>query len=227
MPSRRTLTRTAWAAASAVTIAGALAGRPELQRLAKPLIVPSLALGMRPRDRLDAALLGTGLAAATVGDVIMLEPDDDRRIVRGAGAFAVVQVAYGALLWRRGARVTEPPVVPRVVGWVAAASLLRWRQPQVAAPLAAYGLALGAATTLASDPALAPGARVAGGFVVPDRDLRSRLALGALLFTVSDGLIVVRRALIDNETPRRLTESIVLATYAGAQVLLVEGMSAP
>ena len=57
MPSRRTLTRAAWAAASAVTIAGALAGRPELQRLAKPLIVPSLALGMRPRDRLDAAAL--------------------------------------------------------------------------------------------------------------------------------------------------------------------------
>ena len=226
MPSRFDVSRAVWAAASAVTIAGALADRPGLQRGAKPLIVPSLALAVRPRDTVDAALFGAGLAAATVGDVILLEPDDDRRIVRGASAFAVMQGAYSVLLWRRRARVTTPAAVPRVAGWLAASALLRTRQPAVAAPLAAYGLALGAATTLASDPALAPGSRAVGGFVVPNRDPRSRLALGALLFMVSDALIVLRRVLLKGETARRATEGVILATYAGAQVLLVEGMSA-
>jgi uncharacterized membrane protein YhhN len=226
MPSRSALARTVWAAASAVTIAGALTDRPELQRFAKPLIVPALALGVRPPDAAQTALFGTGLAAATVGDVILLQPDDDRRIVCGAGAFAVMQGAYSVLLVRRRARVTAPAAMPRVAGWLAAVALLRVRQTAVAAPLAAYGLALGTATTLASDPALAAESRAVGGFVVPDRDPRSRLALGALLFTLSDGMIVLRRALLTGERARRLTEGVVLATYAGAQLLLVEGMSA-
>ena len=226
MPSRFDLARVVWAAASAATVVAALTERPGLQRIAKPLIVPALAFAVRPRDAIDAALFATGLAAATVGDVILLEPDDDRRIVCGAGTFAAMQGAFAMLLWRRGARVSAPAAVPRVAGWLAAAALLRTRQPAVAAPLAAYGLALGAATTLASDPALAPESRAVGGFVVPDRDPRSRLALGALLFTVSDALILVRRALLTGETARRATEGIVLATYAGAQVLLIEGMGA-
>ena len=125
-----------------------------------------------------------------------------------------------------GRGVSAPAAMPRVAGWLAAVALLRTRQPAVAAPLAAYGLALGAATTLASDPALAPESRAVGGFVVPARDPRSRLALGALLFTVSDALIVLRRALLKGERARRATEGVVLATYAGAQLLLVEGMSA-
>lgn len=226
MPSRFDLARAVWAAASAVTIAAALTERPGLQRVAKPLIVPALAFAVRRRDQTDAALFAAGLAAATIGDVILLEPDDDRRIVCGASAFAVMQGAYSVLVWRRGARVTAPAAVPRSLGWLAVAALLRTRQPAVAAPLAAYGLALGVATTLASDPVLAPESRAVCGFVVPDRDPRSRLGLGALLFTLSDALIVVRRALLTGETARRATEGIVLATYAGSQVLLVEGMSA-
>ena len=125
-----------------------------------------------------------------------------------------------------GRGVSAPAAMPRVAGWLAAVALLRTGQPAVAAPLAAYGLALGAATTLASDPALAPESRAVGGFVVPARDPRSRLALDALLITVSDALIVLRRALLKGESARRATEGVVLATYAGAQILLVEGMSA-
>ena len=46
--------------------------------------------------------------------------------------------------------------------------------------------------------------------------------VGALLFTVSDGLIVLRRLFARSERSRRLAEGVILGTYAAAQYLLTE-----
>lgn len=189
--------------AGGLTVAGAVADRHRWQQVAKPLIAPSLMAGIARTDRVDAALGIGGLAAATVGDCYLLEPDDDRRLTRGAGWFAVMQVGYALRWWRRGARPTAFAAIPRVVAWIGALLLMRARAPKIAAPLAGYGLTLAAATTLASDPKLPPAPR-----------------LGALLFTVSDGAILVRRLLLRDERARRLAEGFILATYAGAQYLL-------
>ncbi|EOM77140.1 lysoplasmalogenase [Rhodococcus rhodnii] len=226
----RTLTadRVVFYAATAATVAGAIVESEDVQRVAKPLIAPALAVGVLRRpgaDRVDRALLVAGLAAATVGDVHMIRPDDDRSIVRGASAFGVMQACYSALLLRRDARPTAPAALPRVAGWAAAALALRSGSRPVAAPLSAYGLALGTSTTLASDPALAPGARAVAGVVVPGSDPRSRLAAGAASFTVSDGLIVVRRLFVRGRRARAFAEGAILATYATAQALLVDGMN--
>ncbi len=213
-----------FAAATVVTVAGAATERPAWQRVAKPLLAPALAVRVcRDRERhgaTEAALLAGSLGAATVGDVLLLDPDDDRRLVAGAGAFALMQAGYIAVFARRGARPTAPAAGPRAVGWAGAAALLGARAPGIALPLSGYGLLLGTATTLASDPALAPDSRSAAGLVVPGTDPRSRYALGALLFTVSDAMIVLRRLLLRDPAARRATEAAILASYAAAQCLL-------
>jgi uncharacterized membrane protein YhhN len=212
----------------ALTVTAALTERKVLQWISKPLIAPTLAVQVwRARGRtasVDTALLLGALGAATVGDVLLIEPDDDRRLVAGATSFAAMQLGYAAVLLRAGARPTKQAALPRVAGWLAAAGLLSKRAPNLAAPLSAYGLTLGTSTTLTSDPALAPGAHTVAGLVVPDGRAVSRLSLGALLFTLSDGLIVLRRVLLRGSTSRRVAESAILASYAVAQALLVEGM---
>src|SRR5690606_8068552 len=129
---------------------------------------------------------------------------------------------YAGLWWRRGARPTRAIVVQRAAAWLGAAALMRVGTPSVAVPLTAYGATLATAGVLASDPELAPEALNIAGLNVPDADPRSRLALGSLLFTLSDGLIILRRVFARSTAARRGTEAVILATYATAQYLLTD-----
>ncbi|MCU1646567.1 MAG: hypothetical protein JWN03_6842 [Nocardia sp.] len=218
--------RAAFVGAAAVTVFGAVTGRDKLQWAAKPLLMPLLAAdvatnddGLDPADR--AVLLGA-LAAATVGDILLLAPDDDRRLIAGASSFAVMQTGYSWLWWRHGARPRPQIAAPRLAAWLAAAALMRAKAPAVALPLTAYGATLGTAATLAGDPALAPGTKNIAGLNIPGRDPRTRLALGALLFTISDGLIVLRKIFARTPRSRHITEGVILTTYAAAQYLLAD-----
>ncbi|WP_435832615.1 lysoplasmalogenase [Nocardia vinacea] len=224
--SRRPPFRAAFLAAAAATVYGAVTGREKVQWVAKPLLMPLLAADVAtdravldPADR--TVLLGS-LGAATIGDVLLIEPDNDRRLIAGASSFAVMQTGYSVLWWRRGGRPRPEIAVPRVLAWLGAALLMRAKAPTVAAPLTAYGATLGSAAVLASDPGLAPGAKNIAGLNIPSTDPRSRLGLGALLFTISDGLIVLRRLFARSERSRRVTEGVILATYAAAQYLLAD-----
>lgn len=218
--------RAGFLVATAVTVTGALTGRQRLQWAAKPLMMPLLAADIATSSAdiapVDRTLLLGSLGAATVGDVLLIEPDDDRRLVAGASSFAVMQSGYAALWSRYGARPRIGVALPRVLAWAGAAGLLRAKAPALAAPLSAYGLTLGSAAVLASDPALAPDAKNIAGLNVPGSHPRSRLGLGALLFTVSDGLIVARRLFARGQRSRRVLEAIILATYGGAQFLLAD-----
>ena len=219
-----------FAAATAATVLGGVLGNEKLQQVAKPLIAPALAVRVlrrsRDTDRVDTALLLTGLAAATVGDVFMIDPDDDRRLLRGAASFAVMQTSYSTLLARRGARPHAIAAVPRAAAALGAGSLLAAKSRNVAAPLTGYGALLATTATLAADPVLAPGSAQVAGMPRPSADRRSWLGLGGLVFTISDGTIVVRRVLLKNRKARAAAEGFILATYAAAQLLLVEGMLA-
>ncbi|OZE80437.1 hypothetical protein CH294_13720 [Rhodococcus sp. 14-2483-1-1] len=193
--------------AGAVTVVGAWTGSTPLQRIAKPLIVPALATGLDPaRDR----VLLAGLAAATAGDVLLIDPDDDSALEWGARAFAVMQGSYACLLLRRGARPAPIDAIPRYAGWAAAAVLLARRQPAVASTLSAYGAVLATTSTLSA--------------VSPARGGDRRLMIGGALFTASDALIVFRRLFLSEERHRRTAEAIILSTYVAAQVLLVEAL---
>ncbi|WP_043659176.1 lysoplasmalogenase family protein, partial [Nocardia thailandica] len=84
--------RAGYLAAAAVTVFGAVTGRDRLQWAAKPLLMPLLAADLALADPPPAekAVLIGALGAATVGDVLLIDPDDDRRLVAGASAFAVM-----------------------------------------------------------------------------------------------------------------------------------------
>jgi uncharacterized membrane protein YhhN len=221
------------AVAAAATVFGAVAERPRVQQVAKPLIATALAVRVARQWRRegleasDAVPLLLGLGAAAVGDVFMLDPDDDSRILRGASCFAVMQASYSWLLGRHGARARPAAVLPRVAASGAVAALLAARAPEIAAPLAAYGVTLVRTSTLSADPALSPASPLIAGFPVPSpADPRSWLAAGGMVFALSDGMIAVRRTLLRGEHARRLTEGVILATYALAQVMIVEGILA-
>ncbi|MBY6412583.1 lysoplasmalogenase [Rhodococcus sp. BP-252] len=218
---RTSVARIFFAGSAAATVIGAATGRERVHRVAKPLMMPALAASVERRS----ALLGSALAAATLGDVLMLDPDDDARILGGAGAFAVMQTCYSVLLASRGARITTTAALPRLAGWGVAAVALRQRSPDVAPGLAGYGVLLATMSTLSADPTLAPGATVRAGVVVPTGDTRSWLAAGGVLFTISDALIVFRRLVLSSERVRRIAEGAVLSTYALAQYLLVRGLA--
>ncbi|MEC3958568.1 lysoplasmalogenase [Nocardia sp. CDC153] len=218
--------RAAFVGAAAVTVFGAVTGREKAQWAAKPLLMPLLAADVVANGgylhRTDRAVLLGALAAATVGDVLLIDPDDDRRLIAGASSFAVMQTGYSWLWFRRGGRPRASVVAPRVAAWLGAAVLMRCKAPTVAVPLTAYGATLGTAATLASDPDLARDAKNIAGLNIPNADPRSRLGLGALLFTLSDGLIVLRRVFARGEKSRRVTEGMILGTYAAAQYLLAD-----
>ncbi|MGU3432823.1 lysoplasmalogenase [Actinomycetes bacterium M1A6_2h] len=186
-----------WGAA-AVTVVGAATGRDHLQRATKPLLMPLLAT--RSRN----PLLTAGLVAATVGDIAMLEPDDDRRIAAGASSFAVMQICWSRLLVRRGARLYPSAVGPRLAGWAVSSAVTFDRDRTVAPVLSAYGSTLAAMSSLSADPSMS-----------------RRIRVGGLLFTVSDATILIRRLALTNDAHRRLAEAFVLTTYAAAQYLLV------
>ncbi|WP_324192549.1 lysoplasmalogenase [Nocardia transvalensis] len=218
--------RAAYVGAAAATVFGAVTGRDRVQWVAKPLLMPLLAADVLHSGRglaaADRALLLGSLAAATAGDVLLIDPDDDRRLVAGASAFAVMQTGYSVLWWRHGARPRGAVALPRVLAWLGAGALLRAQAPNLAGPLTGYGATLGTAAVLASDPQLAPEAKTVAGMNIPARSPRSRLGLGALLFTVSDGLIVLRRLFARTARSRRVSEGVILSTYAAAQYLLTD-----
>ncbi|WP_415972993.1 lysoplasmalogenase family protein [Rhodococcus sp. 077-4] len=194
--------------AGAVTVLAASTGSAALQRMAKPLIVPALATGLNPaRDR----VLLAGLAAATVGDILLIDPDDDSALEWGARAFAVMQGSYTYLLLRGGARPAVVDAIPRYAGWAAATALLARRQPAVASTLSLYGAILATTSTLSARS--------------PSRGGDRRLVIGGVLFTVSDALIVSRRLFLTEEGHRRAAEAVILSTYVAAQVLLVEALA--
>ncbi|WP_063049637.1 lysoplasmalogenase [Nocardia arthritidis] len=218
--------RAGYLVAAAVTVYGAVTGREKAQWVAKPLLMPLLAAdvvtGGRELPSTERTMLIGSLGAATIGDILLIDPDDDRKLIAGASSFAVMQAGYATLWWRMGGRPAARVAVPRVAAWLGAAGLLRKKAPSVATPLTTYGVTLGAAAVLASDPALAPAAKNVAGVNVPGADPRSRLGLGALLFTVSDGLIVLRRLFARGQRARRVTEGVILATYTAAQFLLAD-----
>ncbi|WP_081605934.1 lysoplasmalogenase family protein [Rhodococcus sp. AW25M09] len=199
--------RAAALVAGAVTVIGAWTGSVPLQRVAKPLIVPALATGLDPaRDR----VLLTGLVAATVGDVLLIDPDDDSALEWGARAFTVMQASYTYLLLRRGVRPTLLDAIPRYAGWAAASVLMFRRQPAVASTLSGYGAVLATTSTLSACSLSHGGDR--------------RLMIGGALFTASDALIVFRRLFLAEDRHRRTAEAIILSTYVAAQVLLVDAL---
>lgn len=220
-----------YVAGALATTALALTGDKRIQYATKTTLGPALAARvLRERragaiDGIDTGLLLIGLAAATTGDVFMVDADDDTRLRRGASAFGVMQSAYSQYLRQHGARPSLQTGAVNAAAAVGGAGLLRWRLPDVASTLTGYAFSLGVTSTLAADPNLAPGAPQVVGVVRPDRtDPRTWLGAGGVLFTASDATIVGRRMFLRGDAARRLSEGFVIISYAAAHLMFVEGM---
>jgi uncharacterized membrane protein YhhN len=185
--------------------------------LTKPLLMPTL-MGSLVTDRRAASspLRTTTLLAqgGGWGGDLALMGHGTKPFAIGSGSFAVGHAAYITGFLRN--RSSTPRPGPKAVAglWAVTAPGMAfgaYRQEKVLGPAIAGYSAMLAGTVAAAtqlDPALPPSAR------------RVTL-LGAALFMLSDSVLGTRKFLLKNAPPR--VESVVMATYTAAQLLLSEG----
>lgn len=187
----------------------------------KPLLMPVLGASLATDPRAQHSPLRTstlaGQAAGWGGDVLLLG-EGPRAFASGARSFGIGHLAYISGMLHQRDR-TSPPLrstaVRAVAGaWaastpvlaVAAARQERTLGPTVLGYSAVLASMVAAANHLASD--------------VP-RDARLLTAAGAGLFMVSDSVLGARTFLLPD--PPAWSESVVMATYTAAQLLISEG----
>jgi len=222
-PSLSTRLKVGYAALAATDAWLAGSGSTAARRarlVTKPLLMPTLAASLVTSERAQGSpLRATTLAAQGFGwggDVALLG-SSDQAFLAGTGSFALGHAAYILGFHRRRfrtSRIVDEPTPRALAGiWVATAPVLAWgasrKDPRLGAAVAGYSAILAAMVATASrlDDTLPTGAR--------------RLAaVGAGVFMVSDSLLGARMFLL-KDPPERL-ESVVMATYTGAQLLLSE-----
>lgn len=185
--------------------------------LTKPLLMPLLA-GSLATDRsaagspLRASTLA-GQAAGWAGDLALLG-DGPGHFKVGSAAFAAGHAAYltGTLRHRDPHRRPGPLAVGRL--WATTAPVVAVAAAREDRTLG--GVVLGYSAVLAA---------MVAGTTQLDRSLptssRRLTVAGALLFMASDSVLGVRRFVLRDAPP--WTESLVMATYAGGQLLMSEG----
>lgn len=222
--------RGVFALAGVALCAAGAARKKNVEYLAKPLIMLSIQAGLvrsrHERSAGDNLLLAVATTASLAGDMLMLEEEfaedaaeSDRWIKRGASAFAVNHVAMIALALKLGARPRGEDLAKRLPGLVEGLAVLAVRRRDLLMPLGSYSKLLAAMSTVVASPQLvAPGAT--------ESSLPGPLELGGLSFVASDGVLLHRREFAQDSRTRAITEVAVLATYAAAQRLLVDGLDA-
>lgn len=222
----RTTTRLKLAYAALAATDTALAGstRPWAHRtrvLTKPLLLPVLGASLATDARARCSPLRTSTLAAQAagwgGDVLLLG-HGERAFAAGATSFGLGHVAY--LTGFRARRDRRTPLrANRVARGLAASWVLSG--PVVAAAAARHDRRLGA--TVLAYSALLSGMAAAAAHLDPalPRDARALTAAGGALFVASDAVLGARTFLRPGAAAR--WESVVMATYTGAQLLLAEG----
>ncbi|WP_436698641.1 lysoplasmalogenase [Nocardioides sp. BYT-33-1] len=221
---RSTKLKVAYGALAAVDTALAGSPRPWAHRvrfLTKPLLLPTLGAALAGDARASGSPLRTTTLVAQAGgwggDILLLG-HGERMLAAGAGSFGLGHLAYLAGFRRHRDRRTP---ISRARTARLIAGLWATSGPVVAAAAARQdrrlgGVLLGYSALLATmaagaahlDPAL-------------PRDARLLTAAGGALFLTSDAVLGARTFLLPG-APQRL-ESVVMATYTGAQLLLAEG----
>jgi uncharacterized membrane protein YhhN len=211
----------------ALAIADAwLAGRPQplahrARTLTKPLLMPTLAGSLLLDERARRSPLRTSTllaqAAGWVGDLALMR-DGRGAFMAGAGAFAIGHGAYITGFRGVGRPMSDLGVAigPRVVGaaWLLSAPVLAGAAAREDRRLG--GAVLGYSAVLA---AMAAAAQHLGSGL--PRSARVLTGVGAATFLVSDTALGAREFLLREPDPR--LESLVMATYTTAQLLIAEG----
>lgn len=160
-------------------------------------------------------LLVAGLLACAVGDAFLAQ-DGKRALIFGMGAFLCGQLIYSVMFVIEGgavfASVVEGGVQTLLI--VAAAVTLYWLRPRLgdmAAPVVVYTTAVTVMALLAVG--------------LPGFPL---VALGAVMFLASDGVLSAELFALSPESRQRLwTRPAVWALYWGGQALITAGFVGP
>lgn len=185
--------------------------------LTKPLLMPTLMASLATDPKAAGSPLRTSTlvaqAAGWGGDVALMG-HGTKPFAVGSGSFAVGHAAYiSGFLRNRGAAARPGPKAVAAL-WAATAPGMvvgAYREEKVLGPAIAGYSAMLAGTVAAAtqlDPAL-------------PRSARRMTLLGAGLFMLSDSVLGTRKFLWKKAPPR--IESVVMATYTAAQLLLSEG----
>lgn len=176
----------------------------------KPLLMPALLLGLvlgLPARRSRLLLWGAlALVFSWLGDVLLQNPGDIGFLL-GMGAFGLAHVAYLALYLGplRTRRVPWWGILLGLVWWGGMVGILAANLGGLLVPVALYGLVLGAAAVCA----LAT---------------RPIVAVGALVFLVSDTLLALDRFLPGFAFPA--IDFSIMLTYCLGQGLIIAGVIA-
>lgn len=206
------------AADLALTAAGPGRAR-RLRWFTKPLLMPALAWSMqihrrRGYDRMVRQTL-TGLGLSTAGDVALLR-DDDTAFLTGLGSFLGAHLAYiSAFSSRRrawGSPGTTRRATPVVAAWATVLPAIAAKAGPMRVPVVVYGTVIAGMqmTALMLDPQL------------PAKG-RARVAAGAVVFMVSDGLLGAQKFLLPSKCGPAADVG-VMATYMTAQWLIADGV---
>jgi uncharacterized membrane protein YhhN len=199
---------------AALTIWGAIAGRPTMVYIFKPLttaliILLSVLLPADPTGRYRLAVIA-GLSFSLLGDVLLMLPAD--RFIAGVAAFLAAHLAY-LIAFTTYVPLAAVPTVFASIGVIVAAILIAlWRSlpGRMRPALVVYAVLLGAMAAQAiSQAVLLPSASAVAA------------ALGAALFLLSDSTLVSNRFV----RPFRLSPLVVLGTYYAAQVLIAASVT--
>jgi uncharacterized membrane protein YhhN len=206
------------ALAVGTSAAGAdVVGADALSAATKPMLMPALALALVVALRRRGpvlALAGAALLFSWFGDLSLSVTDGPGFLV-GLGCFFVAHLAWIVLFARLGpvalpgsvirpeARVVRWQAVLLAAWWLAFVALLAPHTGALLAPVAFYGLVLGAMAALALGAGRLTGA-------------------GGVLFVLSDSLLGLHTFLPGFEFPG--VDALIMLSYLAAQALLVLGV---
>lgn len=196
-----------------------------LRWLTKSALMPLLVAKVDRETRAEAARdnaplrdrARAGLALSWAGDVALLGRGD-AAFAAGLGCFAAAHGSYGAAFATAQGPTPPPAAAPLTAAGLGLGGVLARRAGRLGAPVAGYS----ALITAMAVRALGVDAQRVG------RSSATRIATGAGLFVVSDGLIGLRKFGLSDATPRGVRAAVdaaVMATYAAGQWLIADGVS--
>lgn len=193
---------------SVVYLVAQFLGNDAVTDFVKPLLMPVLLAGLLfalPRVRSEIALLGTiAIALSWLGDVTLGSVGEFSFLI-GLGFFLLAHVAYIVLFLRR--MKTSPMrgwALAYLVWWIALVAILWPHLGDLLLPVVVYGLVLGAMGAIALS-------------------CNRWIAIGGVLFAVSDSLLGINRFHPDFEWP--LVHVAIMLTYVAAQGLIAFGVA--
>lgn len=207
----------------AVNVLGHYLDQPDMVRFSKPMLMPALMFLIYDQARGAVTprhlLLFAALFFAWLGDLALMQKGEELYFLLGLGAFLVTQVLYTVLYYRSAFERPEfrlMALLPILTFTIFFVALVVPNVPgNMQAPIVVYAVCI---TAMASMARLRLG--------LTSNNSYQWVMTGSLLFVVSDTLIALDKFRVFPLGPTFYahTDVLIMATYIGAQLLIVRGV---